>query len=152
MKLSKLYCNDVRFKNISFNLTGLNVIYADVVTSLNDKKNSHDLGKTKLAELIDFLFIKQLNNNSFLIKAKDEVGVTVFQNHIFYLELLLSSGKYLTIRRSIASPSKTSFALNDQRVNDFNPPLEWINEDLGIKQAKTILGDFLALDFFLNKP
>lgn len=30
MKLSKLYCNDERFKNIKFNLKGLNVIYADV--------------------------------------------------------------------------------------------------------------------------
>ena len=65
MKLSKLYSNKENFKNISFNLNGLNVIYADVQTELKDKKNSHDLGKTKVAELIDFLLLKKLTGKIF---------------------------------------------------------------------------------------
>lgn len=66
MKLSKLYSSDSRFKNITFNLNGLNVIYADVLTDINEKKNSHDLGKTKLAELIDYLLIKKIDKKNFL--------------------------------------------------------------------------------------
>ena len=57
MKLSKLYCNQSNFKNIKFNLNGLNVVYADVKSNPKEKKNSHDLGKTKLLELIDFLLL-----------------------------------------------------------------------------------------------
>ena len=49
MKLSKLYCNQSDFHNVEFNLKGLNVVYANVQTELSEKKNSHDLGKTKLS-------------------------------------------------------------------------------------------------------
>ena len=52
MKLSKLYCNQATFKNIRFNLKGLNVISADVKSSLNDKKNSHGQVKYALLESI----------------------------------------------------------------------------------------------------
>src|SRR5690606_7553191 len=115
MKLSKLYCNDSRFKNITFNLKGLNVVYADVLTDLKDKKNSHDLGKTKLAELIDYLLVKQIDKNHFLLKIKDEKGNSIFINHVFYLEILLKDGSFLTIKRSIDTHSKTSFSINNQR-------------------------------------
>jgi len=151
MKLSKLYCNDSRFKNIKFNLKGLSVIYADVVTKPDEKKNSHDLGKTKLAELIDFLFIKGIDKKSFLLKITREDGESIFYNHTFYLELLLNSGKYLTIKRVISSPSKVSFTLLDQTVEKFNPPQTWDVEDLSFKQAKKELANYLALDFFKNK-
>lgn len=68
MKLSKLYCSDAGFKNVRFNLHGLSVIYADVTADdapikNKEKKNSHSLGKTKLAELIDFLFQKVSTGN-----------------------------------------------------------------------------------------
>ena len=57
MQLSKLYCNKQNFKHIKFNLNGVNVVFAEVKTKPEQKKNSHDLGKTKLAELIDYLFL-----------------------------------------------------------------------------------------------
>lgn len=151
MKLSKLYCNDDRFKNITFNLRGLNVIYADVITKLEDKKNSHDLGKTKLAELIDYLLIKKIDKSNFLLKSKDESGDSIFKNHIFYLEVLLNSGKFLTIRRSINNPTKTSFSINEQTVNGYTPPFKWDDEDLGIEVAKKTLQLYLNFDFFKNK-
>lgn len=151
MKLSKLYCNDQRFKNIQFNLTGLNVIYADVITTPNEKKNSHDLGKTKLAELIDFLFLKGIDKRNFLLKIIGEDGKSIFFNHIFYLELLLNSGKYLTIKRGISNPTKISFALRDQSEDGFIPPNSWDLEEIPLKKAKNELGNFIALDFFNNK-
>lgn len=152
MKLSKLYCNDNRFKNITFNLNGLNVVYADVVTEIRDKKNSHNLGKTKLAELIDYLLIKKIDKKSFLLRAIDKTGQLAFSNHTFYLEILLNSGEYLTIRRSLQEPTKTSFSLNEQTTNAYTPPFNWIQENLGVDAAKKTLAEYLNFDFFKNKP
>lgn len=151
MKLSKLYCNDSRFKNITFNLDGLNVIYADVVTEISDKKNSHNLGKTKLAELIDYLLIKKIDKKSFLLRATDKTGRLAFSNHIFYLEVLLNSGQYLTIKRKIQEPTKTSFSINEQTTNVYSPPIAWEHEDLGTDAAKKVLAEYLDFDFFKNK-
>lgn len=151
MKLSKLYSSDNRFKNITFNLNGLNVIYADVLTDINEKKNSHDLGKTKLAELIDYLLIKKIDKKSFLLKVTDNNGDSIFKNHIFYLEIFLNDGRYLTIRRSVENHTKTSFSINEQTTNDYTPPNFWNEEDLGIDSAKNILSEYLNFDFFKNK-
>lgn len=151
MKISKLYSNDDRFKNIKFNLNGLNVIYADVLTNVNEKKNSHDLGKTKLAELIDYLLIKKIDKKSFFLKVLDNAGDSIFLNHIFYLEVLLNDGRYLTIKRSIENHTKTSFSINEQTTDGFIPPTFWNEEDLGIDSAKNILSEYLNFDFFKNK-
>ncbi|WP_026726200.1 DUF2326 domain-containing protein [Flavobacterium sasangense] len=151
MKLSKLYCNDSRFKNITFNLKGLNVVYADVLTDLKDKKNSHDLGKTKLAELIDYLLIKQIDKNHFLLKLKDEKGNSIFINHVFYLEIFLNDGSFLTIKRSIDTHSKASFSINNQRTEGYTPPSVWQFEDLGGDAAKKKLAEYIRFDFFKNK-
>ncbi len=151
MKLSKLYCNDDRFKNITFNLKGLSVIYADVLTDINEKKNSHDLGKTKLAELIDYMLIKKIDKKSFLKKITDESEVSIFQNHIFYLEVLLNDGRFLTIRRSIENHSKTAISINEGRTDGYRPPLNWDYEDLGVDAAKKILAQYFNFDFFKHK-
>ncbi|WP_313098758.1 DUF2326 domain-containing protein [Epilithonimonas sp.] len=151
MKLSKLYSNDERFKNITFNLRGLNVIYADVQTVIGEKKNSHDLGKTKLAELIDYLLIKRIDKKHFLLKVTDNEGESIFKDHIFYLEILLNDGRFLTIKRSVENPTKTSFSINEQKVNDYTPPTNWIYEDMSIDNAKKTLAIYLNFDFFKNK-
>lgn len=154
MKLSKLYCNDPHFKDVKFNLRGLSVIYADVVATdelvrTKDKKNSHSLGKTKLAELIDFLFLKTLVKQSFLHREKDKKRL--FQDHVFYLELLLNSGQYLTIQRSVLVANKISLALHDQSTNGFNPPADWQHEAISFAPAKRKLAEYLGLDFFAHK-
>jgi len=152
MKLSKLYCNAKGFKNTTFNLNGLNVVYADVASKIEDKKNSHDLGKTKFAEILDFLFLKEVDaKRHFLFKIKDDYDVSIFHNYIFYLELLLNSGQYLTIKRGVANNTKISFSLNEQQTKEYFPPANWELENIGIKQAKKELSKFLALDFFHNK-
>ena len=121
MKLSKLYCNQPGFKNIQFNLNGINVVYADVKTDIKEKKNQHDLGKTKIAELIDFLFLKKINKDHFLLKHEKEH----FQNHVFYLKSCFNSGQYLTIKRAAKNNTKISFAVNDASTNEFRPPFSW---------------------------
>lgn len=151
MKLSKLYCNISGFKNIEFNLNGINVIYADVVSQSEEKKNSHDLGKTKLAELIDFLFLKSIDKHHFLLKILDETKVSVFINHIFYLELLLNNGQYLTIKRPVKNNTKISFSINEQRIEAFKSPAKWDYENITFQKAKDILSEILSIDFFKNK-
>mgnify|MGYP001277169804 FL=1 len=147
MKLSKLYCNQPGFKNIQFNLNGINVVYADVKTDLKEKKNQHDLGKTKIAELIDFLFLKKITKEHFLRKHEKEH----FQNHVFYLEILLNSGQYLTIKRAVKNNTKISFSVNDASIKEFRPPLNWEFTDLAIEKAQNQLAEYLSLDFFSNK-
>ncbi|NEM99455.1 DUF2326 domain-containing protein [Pontibacter burrus] len=152
MKLSKLYCNKEGFKNTTFNLTGLNVIYADVKTKPKERKNSHDLGKTKLAEIIDFLLLKQIDaKRHFLLKEKDEKGISIFIDYIFYLELLLNSGEYLTIRRGIDKHTKISFSLNSKCSDGYIPPQSWTYEDVALTKSKNILADLLDLNFFYGK-
>ena len=152
MKLNKLYCDQKGFKNIKFNLNGLSVIYADVVANPDDKKNSHDLGKTKLAELIDFLFLKGVAKKSnFLFKIQDSNNISIFNDYIFYLELQLNSGQFLTIKRGVAENTKISFSLNESPTIDFIPPLNWNYENVTLDKAKALLIDILALDFFKNK-
>lgn len=150
MKLSKLYCNDERFKNIKFNLKGLNVIYADVKSQPIEKKNSHDLGKTKLAELIDFLLIKEIDKKHFLLKTKEQ-GTSIFDDFIFYLEVQLNSDEYLTIKRSVGQHTKTSFSLSFSSTHNFTPPTIWVHENLGYRKAKEYLNEILAFDFFQGK-
>ncbi len=150
MQLSKLYCNKANFKNIKFNLNGLNVIYAEVKSSADEKNNSHDLGKTKFAEMIDFMLLKQIDKNHFLLKIKKD-DYSIFHEYVFYLELYLNSGEYLTIRRNIEANTKISFAINSQTSNEFTPPKNWDVENYALKKARSVLSEYLAMDFFQNK-
>ena len=151
MKLSKLYTNQPNFKNITFNLTGLNVIYADVKAQESDKRNQHNLGKTLLSKIIDFLLLKGLSPNH-VFKKKKVVGEgLLFEDHVFYLEILLNSGKFLTIRRGVENNTKISFKVHNQRTQDYIPPNDWDHEDVAIKNAKELLADFLNFGFFEDK-
>lgn len=150
MQLSKLYTTESKFKNIKFNINGLNVIYAETKSNLSEKKNSHDLGKTKLAELIDFLFLKEINKTHFLLK-RTKNGIPIFGNYTFYLELTLNSGTFITIKRNVNENTKISFSFANQSTNGFNPPDKWDFDRIPIKKAKEILSTCLALDFFKNK-
>ncbi len=152
MQLSKLYSNQPNFKNIEFNLDGLNIVYAEVQSESSEKKNSHDLGKTKLAELIDFLLLKEIDKEKhFLLKIRKNKK-SIFEDYIFYLEVYLNSGKYLTVKRGISENTKISFTIQDQKTNGFTPPGTWDYERLAIKRAKEFLSISLALDFFDSKP
>lgn len=150
MKLSKIYCNNEGFKNTTFNLSGLNVIYADVQSDYKEKKNSHCLGKTKLAELIDFMLLKRISDGHFLLK-KDKYKELIFGNHVFYLEIELNNGEYLTIKRGVKANTKISFSINEKRSKGYAPPLNWAHESAPIDRAKDLLSEYLSFDFYHNK-
>ncbi len=150
MKLSKLYTNQPYFKNIKFN-SGFNVIYADVKTK-DDNKNSHCLGKTILIDIIDFLLLKKVSNRKkqLLYKTENEAGGSIFHEYIFYLEIILNSGKYLTIRRSVKNNTQIAFSLNETSVEGFIPPMNWDSPG-SLKKATTQLSEYLNFDFFRDK-
>jgi uncharacterized protein YydD (DUF2326 family) len=150
MKLSKLYSNKETFKNITFNLNGLNVIYADVQTDLKDRKNSHDLGKTKVAELIDFLLLKKIDKKDFLLKITDLNNKSIFNEFIFYLEIKLNDGRFLTIKRGIENNTKIAFCISENQNESFIPPINF-SELISIDKARLILSDYLNFDFFFDK-
>lgn len=144
MKLSKLYSSDTRFKTVSFN-PNFNVVLGEISNSEDLTTDSHNLGKSTLISLIDFMLLKELDKNSFLKGER-------FENHTFYLELILNSGKYLTIKRTIKNASKISFKLHRKELKIGEVISEWDYEDLPMstqdetKNPKALLNGFLAFD------
>jgi uncharacterized protein YydD (DUF2326 family) len=151
MKLSKLYSNKA-FHNTEFNL-GLNVIFADVKAKASPN-SSHSIGKTKFIRLLDFLLLKKVvPKKHFLTSTKDnETNTLKFNGYEFYLELLLNSGSYLTIKRTVADSSKISLKLSESSVSGFEIPKSWDFESIGIDEAKEKLNEYLNFDFFKRNP
>lgn len=148
MKLSKLYSNDPRFKEVSFN-KNFNVILGEI-KDINDlTRDSHNLGKSTLLYLIDFMLLKEIDKHHFLKKKKE------FANHIFFLEVELNSGKYLTIKRGVKHNTKISIKLHNTRHMDYRECNEWDYKNLALnstdesKNPKGILQK--ALDFDVLK-
>lgn len=143
MKLSKLYCNKP-FHNITFitNKGGLNVILGEVKEKKESAKQ-HNLGKSKLAELLDFMLLKGVDKKFFFYKeeCKDK-----FVGYEFYLEILLNNGKYLTIKRTVDSPTKISFKLYNIASEGYIL-YEIFDEILGFEKAKAYLNNLLDFDF-----
>lgn len=116
MKLSRLYCDDSRFKDIEFK-NGLNIIFGYV----NDKNTNdpHNLGKSALVHLIDFMLLKEVKKGNYFYNKKK-----VFKRHTFYLELKLNNNNYLTIRRSFGNITRV-----DMKILDYSTVLidcdEW---------------------------
>lgn len=149
MKLNKLYSNKA-FHNTKFN-PGLNVIFADVKAKASPN-SSHSIGKTKFIILLDFLLLKKVTpKKHFLTSTKDPLTNTLkFNGYEFYLEILLNSGSYLTIKRTVAESSRISLKLSESSVNDFDISNSWDFEKITIDEAKEKLNDYLNFDFFKN--
>ena len=141
MKLLRVFSNK-NFKPILFN-EHFNVIMAEI-TDQSSKKDTHNLGKTSLIHIIDFLMLSKFNKKSVLLSNQ------FFKGYIFYLEIILNNGKYLVIRRSINQSSKVSFNLSDVPLSDFVPPRDWSEKDLPFEKAKTKLNAYLQ--FNVLKP
>lgn len=131
MKLSKIYANYTRFKPILFN-SGFNVIYGDVEKEkdINEKTGEHNIGKTSLVHLIDFLLLKGVSKGGFFQKNRESLG-----DWIFFLEIELNSGKYLTIKRSVNPNSKISFKEHFSKNQDYREETKWDYEDLSLNSA-----------------
>ena len=141
MKLIKVF-SDGPFKNVKFN-EGYNIVLATIHDKEN-KKDTHNLGKTSLLVVVDFLLLSTYTNKSPILANP------IFSTQTFFLELLLNSGKYLIIRRGIEKPSKISFKLNEIPLTNFDIPTEWDEENVAFEEAKDMLNTFLGYDVLTN--
>lgn len=142
MKLSQLYANK-NFKNITFN-DGLNLVLAKVTQKLDLNKDSHNLGKTTLIAVIDFMLLKQLSDEHIFKKHKEK-----FTGCVFFLEILLNNGEYLTIRRSTDAATKISFKKTKVASNLLSCE-EWDKLNIAFDPAEKALNEYLAFDILNN--
>lgn len=139
MKLVKIYANK-NFKNIEFN-PKFNVVLATINDKLN-KKDTHNLGKTSLIHVINFILLGSFNKKIF--------DNNIFQGVSFYGELQLNNGQYLTIRREIDTNTKISFKISDNKSHSFNLPTEWDEENLPFEKSRKKLNEYLGFDVVVN--
>jgi len=141
MKICKVYSNDEnRFHNIEFH-DGLNVVLAEITDKSKTDKDTHNLGKTLLISVIDFLLLGSVGkkDNFFLTKG-------CFEGLYLFIEIKLNNGKHLVIRRGADLPSKISFKLNVSALKGFQASLDWDNEDMPFERSREILDDYLGYD------
>ncbi|MGL5050838.1 MAG: DUF2326 domain-containing protein [Fusobacteriaceae bacterium] len=141
MKLSQLYSNDTNFKPIKFNL-GFNIIIGKVIKENYKDTDTHNLGKTSLTKLLDFMLLKEIDKDHTFLKH-----FSIFEKHEFYLEVLLNDGIYLTIKRKVNNNTKISFYLSNKSEYLINNE-QWDELDLPIRKAKKFLNSKLDFSIF----
>lgn len=146
MKLLKIYSNKENFKETIFN-EGFNVIIGRVSKSSDRGKDTHNLGKTTLIHIIDFLLLKDLTKDHIFHRHK-----LLFKDYVFFLEILLNNGTCLTIKRKIDQPSKVSLKLHKEKYQNFVNCDNWDYKELGLsskfpdQNPKKILNRLLEFD------
>jgi uncharacterized protein YydD (DUF2326 family) len=147
MKLSKLYTNKAQIFAPVYFAPGLNVILAEIRLPENRKKDTHNLGKTTLGRLLDFVFLAKRDAKFFLFKH-----IPLFDHLIFFLEIELADGTYLTVRRSVADASKVSFKKHADARQDFSslPISDWDHGEMPFERAVEMLDSLL--DWRALKP
>ncbi|WP_026894726.1 DUF2326 domain-containing protein [Clostridiisalibacter paucivorans] len=146
MKISKIYSNDSRFKDIKFD-DGLNIVLGRIINKENLDSDSHNLGKTTLIELIDFMFLKELKKGHFL-----KENFSKFKNHIFYMELKLAENKYITIKRGVEKNTKIYIKFHERKNQNYIYENNWDYSELPLtsklpeRSPKIILNRLIGFD------
>lgn len=141
MRLSKVYSNYPRkFRPVTFR-DGLNVIMGQVTQPSARDRDTHNLGKTLFAQVIDFCLMKKKNPDFFLFKHPQ------FEDFAFFLEISTQEGDFITVRRTVAEGSKGSFKHHKKPNQDFSglPESEWDHWLLPFGAAKELLDGSLDL-------
>lgn len=145
MQLSRLYSNqDDLFTPIHFNAgsasSTLNVIFAEVKRKRAKDGDSHNLGKTTLIALLDFMMLKDITGTDhFLAKHKER-----FKDFVFFLEIALHSGGFAIVRRAVEEPTRIALKRLGESMEDARTLDEWDHWDMPLDAARR------ALDAYLN--
>lgn len=143
MKLSKLYCNNKDFKTIKFK-DKFNIIvgYGNKLS----ENDSHNLGKTSIINLIDYMLLKDIKKSKehFLIKKEE-----FFKDYIFFLELKYDENLYVTIKREVNN-KKVSLKKHNLEDQNFILEEEWDFENISLAEAKKNLNDLFSYDVKSN--
>lgn len=142
MKLSRIYSNqEAAFVPIDFH-GGLNVVVAEIRLPENRDRDTHNLGKTTLGVLLDFCLLSRRDGKMFLFKHLD-----LFKDFVFFLEIELASGGYVTVRREVEEATKISFKRHSAPGQDFQdlPEEQWDHYKVAFDRSKAILDGLLDL-------
>jgi uncharacterized protein YydD (DUF2326 family) len=125
----------------------LNVVLAEIRLPANRDRDTHNLGKTTLGRLLDFGFLASRDGKFFLFKHLDR-----FEELVFFFEIELLDGSYVTVRRGVREASKIAFKKHAARHQDFStlPDLEWDHVDVPFDRARELLDSLL--DWRALKP
>lgn len=136
MRLARLYSNkpDI-FEPIQFR-EGLSAVVAEIRRPENIGKTVHNLGKSTVARLVDFCLLKGRHESFFLFRHPD-----LFEGFVFFLEVELDDGTFLTIARSLESRNPVSFLSSDRDVPDAMgiEPQDWSHTGIGIAPGRRLL-------------
>lgn len=134
------------FEPIDF-VQGLNVVMAEIRLPENRDKDTHNLGKSTLGRLLDFSLLASRTSKFFLFKHFD-----MFEKFVFFLEIELRDGSYLTVRRSVDKASKISFKKHIESNQDYTTLEEsqWDHQEMPFNQARKMLDSLL--DYRSLKP
>jgi uncharacterized protein YydD (DUF2326 family) len=124
MKLSKIYSNKENFKTVVFN-DSLNVIIGKVTKQYDRERDTHNLGKTTLVSIIDFMFLKDVDKDHIFVRHKN-----IFHDYIFFLEIKLNNGKYVTIKRGVENDTKISIKVHKEKHQNYVEADTWDFQDL----------------------
>lgn len=143
MRLSHLYCNRPEFFTPIRFRQGLNAVVARIDHPKDAKKLGHNLGKTLLTEVIDFTLLKGVNKRHTFKRHAE-----LFDGFVFFIELELPSGGYITIRRSVEEPSKIAFKRHVEQYSDFVDLEEsaWDHWRESFNKAVDLLDSILAFE------
>ena len=151
MKLSQLYSNKprvflpIRFNGVTDN--ELSVVFARVKKPKDSEKDSHNLGKTLLIDLIDFLLLKDLNDvpGHFLVKH-----AILFADWVFYLEIQTPKGTFVTVKRSVKENTKIALKAHPKQIkpgaDNVEIPDNWDHTEVTLDRAQALLDALLGLD------
>ena len=139
MKLVKIFANK-NFKSVEFN-SSFNVVLAEI-NNLKDKKDTHNLGKTSLIHVINFMLLGGFNKKIF--------GNKIFKDMVFFGEIELNNGSYLIIKRAITNNTKISFKINKTKTHSFEIPNDWDEENIAFEKSREKLNTYLDFDVVTN--
>ncbi|HUP65809.1 MAG TPA: DUF2326 domain-containing protein [Thermoanaerobaculia bacterium] len=143
MKLSALYANDADvFPPILF-ANGFNVVFAQVREPKRSTLDSHNLGKTFLASVLNFALLADLDGDH-PFKALPET----FGHFVFFLEVHTNSGRFITIRRPVTGRAAISIHVGANGGDDLRESSDefWTYRNLSLHKAREILDADLNLD------
>jgi uncharacterized protein YydD (DUF2326 family) len=143
MKLSHLYTNDDSvFTPIKFR-DDLNAVVARIQHLSDDDKSSHCLGKTLIIDVIDFCLLKTVGTKGHFLKTRDDL----FGDLIFFLEIELGVGEFVTVRREVRDSTKIAFVRHQERHHNFNgtPDDKWDHAAVSLSASVRMLDGYLEL-------
>jgi uncharacterized protein YydD (DUF2326 family) len=113
------------------------------VTKPKERKlDSHNLGKTTLIHVLDFTLLRGMGGGHFLERHQAR-----FESLVFFIEVALADGGFVTVRRSVADPNCIAFKRHRDSRQDFSslPDESWDHTELALSAARDLMDAYLNL-------